>query len=318
MTIRLAVQEAPGVAHVQSTARSYPGLVPVVKGNGYGFRRWNLVPLAGQLAEEIAVGTVFEIRGVPDHVTPIVLTPTMVPPSRNLPDRAVLTVATPHHLVTLDNAGWKGRVIVKLRSSMMRYGATVDTLTALVRDIASAGLTVHGYAIHPPLAGDDRVRLKDITDWLPRINPDIPVYVSHLSPEAYAHLRSSFADRTFRYRSGTQLWLGDKSMMQLSADVLGHHPVEPGQTAGYRQVPITSPGEIVMVGCGSAHGVGILSEGRSPFHYQRQRLNLLEPPHMHTSMLFVARGRPIPPVGEWIDVQQALTQVQVDVLQWLK
>ena len=79
MTIRLAVQETPWVAHVQSTARSYPGLVPVVKGNGYGFRRWNLVPLAGQLAEEIAVGTVFEIRGVPDHVTPIVLTPTMCP-----------------------------------------------------------------------------------------------------------------------------------------------------------------------------------------------------------------------------------------------
>jgi hypothetical protein len=35
-------------------------------------------------------------------------------------------------------------------------------------------------------------------------------------------------------------------------------------------------------------------------------------------MLFVARGRPRPSVGEWIDVQQPLTRVQVDLLQWIK
>jgi hypothetical protein len=37
---------------------------------------------------------------------------------------------------------------------------------------------------------------------------------------------------------------------------------------------------------------------------------------MHISMLFVARGRPIPSIGEWIDVQQSLTKVHVDLLQW--
>jgi len=62
-----------------------PGIVPVVKGNGYGFRRWNLMPLAGELANEIAVGTIFEVRDVPTHVTPIVLTPTLTPPPRISP-----------------------------------------------------------------------------------------------------------------------------------------------------------------------------------------------------------------------------------------
>jgi hypothetical protein len=35
-------------------------------------------------------------------------------------------------------------------------------------------------------------------------------------------------------------------------------------------------------------------------------------------MLFVARGRSIPSMGEWIDVQQPLTRVQVDLLQWIR
>ena len=117
-------------------------------------------------------------------------------------------------------------------------------------------------------------------------------------------------------RLGTSLWHGDKSMMQLTADVLGTHSLEAGERAGYRLTQTTGPGHVVLVGAGSAHGVMPLDDGRSPFHFQQSRLNLLEPPHMHTSMLFVARGRVIPSVGEWIDVQRPLTQVQVDLLQW--
>jgi alanine racemase len=139
-----------------------------------------------------------------------------------------------------------------------------------------------------------------------------------LSTEAYAKLRAELPLRDFRIRLGTSLWHGNKSMMQLSADVVDHHPIETGSKAGYKQVKVDGPGEIVLVGCGTAHGVTVLPDGRSPFHYKRQRLNLLEAPHMHTSMLFLSRGRPIPSIGEWIDVQQPLTRVQVDLLQWVK
>ena len=318
MTIRLAVNEAQWLAHVQGVARSMPGLVPVVKGNGYGFRRWNLMPLAGQLANEVAVGTVFEVRDVPSNVTPIVLTPTLTPPPKNIPLNTVLTVAGRHHVVALATAGWKGDVIVKLQSSAMRYGVTPADLEPLLSDIADAQFTLRGFAIHPPLEGDDVAHLKDITQWLDIIHPSLPVYVSHLSGAAYHKLRSDYPNRNFRIRLGTTLWHGDKSMMQLSADIVDHHPVESGSRAGYRLVKVDGPGEIVLVGCGTAHGVTLLPDGRSPFHYKKQRLNLLEAPHMHTSMLFVARGRPIPSIGEWIDVQQPLTRVQVDLLQWMK
>ncbi len=318
VTIRLAVHESRWLAHVQNVARQHPGLVPVVKGNGYGFRRWNLMPLAGQLAQEVAVGTVFEVRDVPSHVTPLVLTPTLTPPPKNFPQNAVLTVASPHHVVALTTSGWVGEVIVKLQSPMMRYGVTREQLSSLLDDITNARFTVRGFSIHPPLDGDPINHVRDIESWLPLLTKGLPVYLSHLSPEAFTKLRKDFPSTDFRMRLGTSLWHGDKSMMQLSADIVDHHPIESGSRAGYRQVKVDGPGEIVLVGCGTAHGVFPLPDGRSPFHYQRQRLNMLEPPHMHTSMLFVARGRPIPSIGEWIDVQQPLTRVQVDLLQWVK
>lgn len=318
MTIRLAVHEARWRTHVESVARDMPGLVPVVKGNGYGFRRWNLMPLATQLSREIAVGTVFEVRDIPANVTPIVLTPTMTAPPRTMPSNTILTIGQRHHVIALTSAGWRGDVIIKLESSMRRFGVRREDFEPLINDVIDAGFSIRGYSVHPPIEGDDKEHLKEIVSWLDLIDRSLPVYVSHLGAGAYAHLRSTNPGFDFRIRLGTALWHGDKSMMQLSSDIIDHHPVESGTRAGYRQVQINGPGEIVLVGCGTAHGVNLLPDGRSPFHYRRQRLNVLEPPHMHTSMLFVARGRPIPSIGEWIDVQQPLTHVQVDLLQWIK
>lgn len=274
------------------------------------------MPLAGQLSDEIAVGTVFEARDIPSGVTPIVLTPTMTQPPTTLPLSTVLTVGSVEHVVALSRFGWSGRVMVKLQSSMKRHGVSPTDFHKLMADIERSPLTVHGFSIHPPLDGDMSLHLGDITKWLDKLPVDAPVYVSHLDVATYERLCTSYANRNFRARLGTKLWHGDKSMMHLTADVLGVHSLEAGERAGYRLTQTNGPGQVVLVGAGSAHGVLPLDDGRSPFHYQSSRLNLLEPPHMHTSMLFVARGRAIPAVGEWIDVQRPLTQVQVDLLQW--
>lgn len=318
MTIRLSVNEAKWLSHVQRVAKATPGLVPVVKGNAYGFRRWNLMPLASQLSKEVAVGTVFEVRDVPLGVTPIVLTPTLVPPPQHVPADTVLTVSHVDHVKVLAEHGWRGGVCVKLRSSMMRYGVTHTELSALLGAIDDARMSVRGWSVHPPLEGDPASHVRDVTEWLDHLDPAVPIYVSHLENHAYLRMRRDHPGFDFRMRMGTELWHGDKSMMHLTADVVDHHPIEGGGRAGYRLTQVTGPGEIVMVGCGSAHGIGVLPDGRSPFHYQQQRLNLLEPPHMHTSMLFVARGRPRPGVGEWVDVQHPLTRVLVDLLRWVK
>lgn len=318
MTLRLTVHEARWVTHVKTVARTHPGLVPVVKGNGYGFRRWNLMPLAAQLSSEVCVGSVYEVKDAPDSVTPIVLTPALAAPPSSMPARTVLTVGSVEHVVALARHGWSGEVIVKLRSAVQRYGTDETGLDVLLAAVREARMTLHGFAVHPALAGETKDHVADVERWLDKIGTSHPVYVSHLDELGYAYLRSRHPDHDFKIRLGTTLWHGDKSMMQLSADVVDHHPLEAGQRAGYRQQPVTGAGEILVVGAGTSHGVRPLDDGRSPFHYQQQRLNLLEPPHMHSSMLFVARGRQVPAVGEWLDVQRPLTQVQVDVLQWVR
>ncbi|WP_420452628.1 hypothetical protein [Ilumatobacter sp.] len=89
-----------------------------------------------------------------------------------------------------------------------------------------------------------------------------------------------------------------------------------GDTAGYRQGTIDVDGHLVMIGAGTANGVGPLADGRSPFHHARSRLPLLEPPHMHTSMALVAAGDPLPSVGDWVDVQRPLHATTVDRYRW--
>ena len=91
MAVRLTVQRAAWESHIRSTAASLEGLAPVVKGNGYGFGRATLHTIAQSLSDDVCVGTIHELDGLPDTVTPIVLTPTLVAPSSNT---MVLTVGS--------------------------------------------------------------------------------------------------------------------------------------------------------------------------------------------------------------------------------
>ena len=72
-----------------------------------------------------------------------------------------------------------------------------------------------------------------------------------------------------------------------------------------------------MIGAGTANGVAPLAGERSPFHFDRTRLNLLEAPHMHTSMVFVPAGEHCPVTGDWVDLQRPLTMTSSDELRWI-
>ena len=71
-----------------------------------------------------------------------------------------------------------------------------------------------------------------------------------------------------------------------------------------------------MIGAGSANGVAPLPGDASPFHFSRTRMALVEPPHMHTSMVIVPSGHPCPRVGDWVDLQRPLTLTTIDELLW--
>jgi alanine racemase len=304
VTIRLTVRTALWRAHVAQVVNDVDGLVPVVKGNGYGFGRLALARLASEFTDTVAVGTIHELDGLPDGLHPVVLTPTLVAPTSTDP---ILTVGNATHIDVL--GAWSGRVLVKLGSSMQRYGRGTELIDAARR----AGLDVAGVSIHPPLAGDSDEHRREILALIDDIDTSIPVWISHLDPATYATLPDSHA---FRLRLGTGLWHGDKSFLHLDADVLDVRPVAAGRRAGYRQQPVRADGHLVMIGAGSANGVTPLPDGRSPFHFGRRRLELHESPHMHTSMALIPAGDPVPDIGDRVDLQRPLITTLVDEYDW--
>jgi alanine racemase len=305
VTVRLTVRTAPWRSHIAQMANAVDGLVPVVKGNGYGFGRQRLAQLAAEFCDTVAVGTVHELEGLPSGLHAMVLTPSLEPPESTLP---ILTVGNERHIEAL--AGWAGRVTVKLTSSMNRFGGE----PALVAQARAAGLDVVGVSIHPPLAGSPADHRDDVVAHLASVDASLPVWVSHLDPATYASLPGS---HSYRLRLGTTLWHGDKSFLHLSADVLEVRPVRAGATAGYRLGAVPVDGHLVVIGAGTANGVTALPDGRSPFHFGHERMALHEPPHMHTSMVVVPAGAPLPAIGDRVDLQRPLHMTAVDDYEWL-
>lgn len=311
MALRLTVQRTAWESHIRSLASGVDGLVPVVKGNGYGFGRATLHPIAATLSDVVCVGTIDELDSLAASTTPMVLTPTLIAPDSTT---VVLTIGSLEHVKAL--IGWQGRVVVKLQSSMQRYGATASEFEQVVADALAAGLEVIGYSLHLPLAGSDLDRLAEVESWLERLDSRHPLWLSHLQPESYSTLRNRYPDRRFRLRLGTQLWHGDKSFLHLHADVLAVREVTAGDRAGYHLIEVPFDGHLLMIGAGTAHGIATLADGASPFHFSRTRLALLEPPHMHTSMALAPVGSPCPAIGDEVDVQRPLISTHVDKVDW--
>ena len=325
MTLRLTIDRGRWLDHVeaQRTALGDAGrLVPVVKGNGYGFGRETLAALAAEWSDLLAVGTVHEALA---HTwtgdeTVLVLTPLVRPVA--LPDRVVPVVGGLHHLDVLGSH--RGPIALKLLSSMSRYGCDRDDLADLCRAVRAAGHPVHSAVLHLPLTGGVRdlaAQVAEIEAWLPVLDAeealaDVPLSVSHLDAPTVTALAARHPHRRFELRSGTALWHGDKSCLHLGADVVDVRPVGAGTAVGYRGSVVPDDGWLVMVGAGSTHGVAPLPDGRSPFHHLRHRLALVEGPHMHTSMCFVPVDAPVPAIGDWVDVQRPLIAVAADEVIW--
>ena len=141
------------------------------------------------------MGTVHELAGLPaDGPRPLVLTPAL---ARELPigvGPAVLTVGSERHVGELASAGLHPPVIVKLASPMRRYGVAPDDLPGLLAAVDRAGLPVHGFAVHPPLAGSSDDHVEAIRRWLPALPADALVYASHLDAAGYAAVRAGGGD----------------------------------------------------------------------------------------------------------------------------
>jgi hypothetical protein len=165
------------------------------------------------------------------------------------------------------------------------------------------------------------------------------VWVSHLSAEEVADLGRSWPDLALRPRIGTDLWLGDRSALRVTATVLDSHRVRRGDVFGYRGRQAPLAGTIVVVSGGTAHGIGLesptgqagvrarassLARGgldavglaRSPYTVGGRQRFFAEPPHMQSSMLFLPTGTPAPEVGSEVDVRVRYTATYFDSVEY--
>lgn len=250
MALTLYVDTARWRAHQKSVIDRFPGIVPVCKGNGYGFGHSRLADEVTRFGSEIiAVGTTYEAARMKDSFGGdlLVLTPFRrgeepVP----LPDRVIRSVSSVDGVHALVGA----RVVIECMSSMKRHGvseADLGRLHAAIDDVR-----LEGFALHLPLDrmdGSDAV--EEVIAWMDRLrNARLPLhtmFVSHLKAEELARLQQQFPQTRFRARIGTRLWLGDHEATQYRGSVLDVTQVVKGDRFGYRQQKTASDGWLVVV-----------------------------------------------------------------------
>ncbi|MGZ5407814.1 MAG: alanine racemase [Aeromicrobium sp.] len=325
--------------HLRTFARATPGLVPVIKGNGYGFGRDLLARESEALGlGMIAVGTYGEVAGALESFSGDVMVLTPWRPffaDVSYDPRLIHTVGRIEDVAALaQGAPPETRVVIEGETSMSRHGFDRHELAAAVAALGS--LDVAGFAIHLPMTDDN---LDEAQSWAAVLETSQPttstLFLSHLTPDEYAVLRERRPNLQIRPRIGTSLWLGDLGAMKARATVLDCHNVSRGERVGYRQRPMPRDGFLLIVAGGTSHGIGleapkassgIVQRGKSiakggleaagfalsPFTIDGKQRWFAEPPHMQASMLFLPTSTKIPEVGDWVDVAVRYTTATFD------
>ncbi|MGN6723660.1 MAG: alanine racemase [Marmoricola sp.] len=305
--------------HLRSVAASSPGIIPVAKGNGYGFGVGRLARRAEWLGvETLAVGTYDELDQATSRFPGDIV---VLTPWRPYLPSAVAALEDPRIIHTVgrmtDLTAVEGhRIVIEVATSMLRHGFAVDDLAPALE--AAHRSRVEAISIHLPLPGVENAaelaRILEVVGPAAQAHGVTQVWVSHLSNE---QLRSASADGlTLRARIGTQLWLGDPAAITVEASVLDQHPISRGDLFGYRRRSAKGSGHLLIVSGGTAHGIGLeapagslttrdraarvarggldaLGRVRSPFFIEDHQAMFAEPPHMQSSMLFIPDGAPL-------------------------
>ena len=339
MPLTLYVDGQRWRAHLQQVRDGHPGIVPVLKGNGYGFGLERLAQRASWLGvDTVAVGAYDEVAPVVPHFNGSVM---VLTPWRPFEHRAVFDTHVVHTVGRLDDLralsgrDAKPRVVLERLTSMRRHGFSARDLREAATHLD--GVAVEGVAMHLPISQGSHLTEVNrlMTDVVAAGLPTNRIYVSHLTDTELANLRHSYPDYEFRPRIGTALWLGDRDALRVRATVLDVHPVERGDVYGYRSRTAPAAGTILVVSGGTAHGIGLeaptggatlkdraarIAKGgldaagfvRSPYSVDGKQRLFAEPPHMQASMLFLSNGAHVPSVGDEVDVRVRFTATNFD------
>ena len=343
MTLSLHVDNNLWTAHIKKVLANYStpnsGVVPVIKGNGYGIGKTHLAQKAKELGlTEVAVGTVFEAHEVLNSGIKQVLIMDPVKDIDELAFKELSQINNSALLLTISclkdaqNVG-KTPIIIEGITSMSRFGLGIDDLKEV------SNLNLKGLSLHLPIENPSKSKVEEIKDWVISYKQICPngekvIYLSHVSESELKSLTVSFPDFKFKLRIGTKLWIGDLKAFQIKSTILEVH--EPANhNFGYRQRSISSKHRLIIVSGGTAHGVGLQAPrsnvtlkqrlvailsglleafdySLSPFVINGKQRWFAESPHMNVSLLKLPVNVPAPKVGSAISAQVRMTTTNFD------
>jgi alanine racemase len=340
MSFELHVDTARWRRGLRTLVDATPGLVPVIKGNGYGLGRDLLAAESATLGRDaIAVGTYAE---VPDALEAFAGDVMVLTPWRPffsdvvLHERVVHTVGRVEDVAALAALPGPTRIVLEGETSMARHGLDRHELAAAVA--ALGDLRVEGFAIHLPMAG---ANLPEAERWAAALEASqvdtTTLFVSHLTAAELGQLRERRPQLDVRPRIGTGLWLGDLGALSVRATVLDRHLVARGERVGYRQRAVPRDGHLLVIAGGTSHGIGLeapkastgvvqrgkqLAKGGleaaglslSPFTIAGRQRWFVEPPHMQASMVFLPASVDAPEIGDDVDVAVRFTTATFDAI----
>ncbi len=351
MALTLYVDGDRWRAHLDTVRDTHPRIVPVLKGNGYGFGLARLAEQAVRLGvDTVALGRYDEVAAAREAFGGdlTVLTPWRSFDEPVYDPRVIHTVGRLEDLRELSARADRPRVVLERMTSMRRHGFCADALREAgdalrrtpdgpVDSGGGGGVTVAGVSLHLPISNGSHLTEVErlMTDVVAADLPTRTLFVSHLTDAETEQLRRRWPDYDIRPRIGTSLWLGDRAGLRVRAHVLDVHPVERGEVFGYRSRTAPKAGHILVVSGGTAHGIGLeaptggatlkdraarVAKGgldaagfvRSPYTVGGKQRLFAEPPHMQASMLFLPHRAAVPEVGDEVDVRVRFTATSFD------
>lgn len=324
MPLSLHVDGDKWRSHLGAMVSAKPGLVPVIKGNGYGFGLEFLAAESSRLGvETVAVGLASEVSKVRSAFAGeiIILSPDQI--QSDISDSKVIrTVSSLDNLQSID---LKANVIVEIQTPLNRHGIDISDLNRALAIVKDRGLNLRGFTLHLPIAEIDN---KWITKTLQKLPESGTVWISHLQDAD--RIKREFPKITFRERIGTSLWLGEDSALEARATVLENRKIQ--GTAGYQQRKVN--GNVIVASGGTAHGIGLAApqsdysllgrakiiaralesafgKMRSPYRWKGKSLDFLETPHMQCSLLTCSSSSQ-PKPGDELKVRVRYTTTNFD------
>ena len=333
-------------AHLEQLTTEIPGVVPVDKGNGYGYGLARLAQEANRLdVDSLAVGMAEEVAVVRDHFDRdiVVLTPwrpESAVASELLDDpRVVTTVSRLEDLARVAERADHPKVLIEVLTSMCRYGISPSELDRVPNWLERVDL--RGWTIHLPISGTDRVAEAERLGRAAAKAVPAPLWYSHLSAAELQQVARAIGSpdvpAPVRLRMGTMFWSGGADTHWPMASVLDVHPVHRGQRIGYRQRRCVADGWVVVMAGGTSHGIAMeaptagaslrsraisVATGSmeaagwalSPYTIAGKKRWFVEPPHMQSSLIFLPRSVHPPEPGDEVPVRLRLNTAVVDRL----